>query len=71
MREVDGRERATTLQGLDHRFDVAGGHLLPVLPLLPDLLQGLALEYTLALGYGILTCENLDQALVRARLFVH
>ena len=30
-------------------------------------LQGLAMEYTLALGYGILTCENLDQALVRAR----
>ena len=30
-------------------------------------LQGLAVEYALALGYGILTCENLDQALVRAR----
>lgn len=30
-------------------------------------LQDLALRYALALGYGILTCENLEQAMVRAR----
>lgn len=30
-------------------------------------LQDLAMRYTLALGYGILTCENRDQAMVRAR----
>lgn len=29
-------------------------------------LQDLACEYALALGYGILTCENLDQARARA-----
>ena len=29
-------------------------------------LQDLAIDYTLALGYGILTCENRDQATVRA-----
>lgn len=29
-------------------------------------LQDLACEYALALGYGILTCENLEQARVRA-----
>lgn len=31
-------------------------------------LQDLALEHTLALGYGILTVENYDQAMARARL---
>jgi len=31
-------------------------------------LQDLALEHTLALGYGILTVENHDQAMARARL---
>ena len=30
-------------------------------------LQDLSVQYTLALGYGILTCENLDQAMERAR----
>jgi 6,7-dimethyl-8-ribityllumazine synthase len=30
-------------------------------------LQELAVRYALALGYGILTCENRDQALKRAR----
>jgi 6,7-dimethyl-8-ribityllumazine synthase len=30
-------------------------------------LQDLAVRYALALGYGILTCENRDQALKRAR----
>ena len=30
-------------------------------------LQDLAIKYALALGYGILTCENLDQAMARAR----
>jgi 6,7-dimethyl-8-ribityllumazine synthase len=30
-------------------------------------LQDLACQYVLALGYGILTCENGDQAMVRAR----
>lgn len=30
-------------------------------------LQDLSLKYALALGYGILTCENLDQAMARAR----
>lgn len=30
-------------------------------------LQDLALRYTLALGYGILTCENHEQAISRAR----
>ena len=30
-------------------------------------LQDLAVKYALALGYGILTCENHAQALVRAR----
>lgn len=30
-------------------------------------LQDLAIRYALALGYGILTCENLDQAMARAR----
>jgi 6,7-dimethyl-8-ribityllumazine synthase len=31
-------------------------------------LQQLALQYTLAIGYGILTTENMDQAMERARL---
>ncbi len=31
-------------------------------------LQDLACGYTLALGYGILTCENADQAWARARV---
>ena len=31
-------------------------------------LQDLALAHTLALGYGILTCENRDQAMERARI---
>lgn len=31
-------------------------------------LQDIALEHTLALGYGILTVENYDQAMARARL---
>lgn len=31
-------------------------------------LQDLSLEHTLALGYGILTVENLDQAMARAKL---
>jgi len=30
-------------------------------------LMDLAVEYTLAMGYGILTCENREQALERAR----
>jgi len=30
-------------------------------------LQGLAVEFALALGYGILTVENREQAMVRAR----
>jgi 6,7-dimethyl-8-ribityllumazine synthase len=30
-------------------------------------LQDLAVQYTLALGFGLLTCENHAQALVRAR----
>ena len=30
-------------------------------------LQDLALRYTLAMGYGILTCENHEQAMSRAR----
>jgi 6,7-dimethyl-8-ribityllumazine synthase len=30
-------------------------------------LQDLAVEYTLALGFGILTCENKAQAMARAR----
>ena len=29
-------------------------------------LQSLAMEYTLALGFGVLTCENSDQAWARA-----
>lgn len=31
-------------------------------------LQDLAITYTLAIGYGILTCENREQALARARI---
>ncbi len=31
-------------------------------------LQDLACTYTLAMGYGILTCENREQALARARV---
>ena len=31
-------------------------------------LQDLACEHTLALGYGILTCENMEQAWVRAAI---
>ncbi len=31
-------------------------------------LQDLAAEFTLALGYGILTCENRDQAWARAKV---
>ena len=31
-------------------------------------LQDLACEFTLAIGYGILTCENHEQAMARARV---
>lgn len=28
--------------------------------------QDLSIKYNLAIGYGVLTCENIDQALIRA-----
>ena len=31
-------------------------------------LQNLALDHGLAIGYGVLTCENRDQAMARARM---